>query len=63
MANSLVKGEKKQPSFSVFLTQDAIKKKINEVFGGKGGPRLPTPQNCRNANQCLSLIVRSWARL
>lgn len=36
MANSLVKGEKKQPSFSVFLTQDAIKKKINEVIGGKG---------------------------
>ena len=36
MANSLVRGEKKQ-TFSVFLTQDAIKKKINEVIGGKGG--------------------------
>ena len=39
MANSLVKGGKKQ-SFSVFLTQDAIKKKINEVIGGKGGQRF-----------------------
>lgn len=39
MANSLVKGEKKQ-TFSVFLTQDAIKKKINEVIGGKGGQRF-----------------------
>lgn len=41
MANSLVKGGKKQ-SFSVFLTQDAIKKKINEVIGGKGGQRFMT---------------------
>ena len=41
MANSLVKGEKKQ-TFSVFLTQDAIKKKINEVIGGKGGQRFMT---------------------
>ena len=41
MANSLVKGEKKQ-TFSVFLTQDAIKKKINEVIGGKDGQRFMT---------------------
>ena len=53
MANSLAKGEKKQ-TFSVFLTQDAIKKKINEVIGGKGGQRFMTA--------ILSSTVRFWVK-
>lgn len=39
--NSLVQ-KQKAPSFSVFLTQSAIKNKINEVVGGKDGQRFMT---------------------
>jgi len=38
--NSLVK--QKKPAFSVFLTQDAVKNKINEVVGGKEGQSFMT---------------------
>jgi len=39
--NSLVQQTKKQP-FSVFITQDAIKNKINQMVGGKDGQRFIT---------------------
>jgi len=39
--NSLVKAAKKQ-TFSNFLAQDAIKKKVNEMIGGKSGQRFIT---------------------
>lgn len=39
--NSLVKQAQK-PSFSAFLTKDAIKQKINEIIGGKDGQRFMT---------------------
>lgn len=39
--NSLVKQQQK-PSFSVFLTSNAVKQKINEVIGGKDGQRFMT---------------------
>lgn len=68
MANSLVKGEKKQPSFSVFLTQDAIKKKINEVIGGKGGQRFMTAilsavTNSPALQECESMSILNCAFL
>lgn len=68
MANSLVKGEKKQPSFSVFLTQDAIKKKINEVIGGKGGQRFMTAilsavTNSPELQECESMSILNCAFL
>ena len=68
MANSLVKGEKKQPSFSVFLTQDAIKKKINEVIGGKGGQRFMTAilsavTNSPALQECDSMSILNCAFL
>ena len=68
MANSLVKGEKKQPSFSVFLTQDAIKKKINEVIGGKGGKRFMTAilsavTNSPALQECESMSILNSAFL
>lgn len=68
MANSLVKGEKKQPSFSVFLTQDAIKKKINEVIGGKGGQRFMTAilsavTNSLELQECESMSILNCAFL
>lgn len=64
MANSLVKGGKKQ-SFSVFLTQDAIKKKINEVIGGKGGQRFMTAilsavTNSPALQECDSMSILNW---
>ena len=68
MANSLVKGEKKQPSFSVFLTQYAIKKKINEVIGGKGGQRFMTAilsavTNSPALQECESMSILNCAFL
>lgn len=68
MANSLVKGEKKQPSFSVFLTQDAIKKKINEVIDGKGGQRFMTAilsavTNSPALQECESMSILNCAFL
>jgi len=39
--NSLVKQQQK-PSFSVFLTSNAVKQKINEVIGGRDGQRFMT---------------------
>jgi len=39
--NSLVAQTKKQ-TFSAFLTQDAIKHKINQMVGGKDGQRFIT---------------------
>lgn len=48
--NSLAKQAQK-PSFSVFLTQDAIKKKMNEIIGGKDGQRFMT--------QVLSAVTNS----
>lgn len=67
MANSLVKGEKKQ-TFSVFLTQDAIKKKINEVIGGKGGQRFMTAilsavTNSPALQECDSMSILNCAFL
>lgn len=67
MANSLVKGGKKQ-SFSVFLTQDAIKKKINEVIGGKGGQRFMTAilsavTNSPALQECDSMSILNCAFL
>lgn len=40
--NRLVKRGEKQHTFSAFLTQDAIKRKINEMVGGKDGQRFIT---------------------
>ena len=67
MANSLVKGGKKQ-SFSAFLTQDAIKKKINEVIGGKGGQRFMTAilsavTNSPALQECDSMSILNCAFL
>lgn len=44
VGNSLVKrsGSGKPQTFSAFLTQDAIKKRINEMVGGKDGQRFIT---------------------
>lgn len=41
VGNNLVAAAEK-PSFSTFLTKDAIKNKINEVIGGKDGQRFMT---------------------
>lgn len=67
MANSLVKGEKKQ-TFSVFLTQNAIKQKINEVIGGKGGQRFMTAilsavTNSPALQECESMSILNCAFL
>ena len=41
VTNQLVKsGEKKQQTFSTFLTSDAIKNRINAMVGGKDGQRF-----------------------
>ena len=43
VSNSLVKrGGGKPQTFSAFLTQDAIKKRINDMVGGKDGQRFVT---------------------
>ena len=39
--NNLV-AQTKKPTFSAFLTQDAIKTKINQMVGGKDGQRFIT---------------------
>lgn len=41
VTNSLVK-QAARPTFSVFLTQDVMKTKINEMIGGKDGQRFMT---------------------
>ncbi len=43
VSNSLIKKTNTQPTtFSAFLSQDAIKRKINEMVGGKDGQRFIT---------------------
>ena len=43
VANNLIKKTNNQPTtFSAFLSQDAIKRKINEMVGGKDGQRFIT---------------------
>lgn len=43
VANTLIKKTNTQPTtFSAFLSQDAIKRKINEMVGGKDGQRFIT---------------------
>ncbi len=39
--NSLVKSEERK-TFSNYLMQDAVKRKINETIGGEGGKRFIT---------------------
>lgn len=49
--NSLVQ---KRPTFSTFLTQEGIRKRINEVIGGKDGQRFMTAiMSAVTTNQAL----------
>lgn len=59
--------EKPSP-FSVFLTNDVVKKKINEVIGGKDGQRFMTQilsavTNNPDLQQCESMSILNCAFL
>ena len=40
--NSLTKQEAKKPTFSSYVTSEGVKRKINEMVGGKDGQRFIT---------------------
>jgi len=42
MGNSLVKNQSAKPTFSNYITSEGVKRKINEMIGGKDGQRFIT---------------------
>lgn len=65
--NNLVKQQQK-PSFSIFLTSNAVKTKINEVIGGQDGQRFMTQilsavTNNPTLQECESMSILNCAFL
>ena len=69
VGNSLAKKREKTP-LTAYLTNDAVKKQINNVVGGKNGTRfissivsaVQTHRHCRNARLPVSCQRPSWER-